>query len=62
MAIDVINSRNDIRAMRVNNLSTMKGDNVDKLAKDLNKRAYPSSQKKVYSFDEIERVLSQGLG
>lgn len=57
MAIDVINSRNDIRAMRTNNLSTMKSDAVDKLAKDLHKRAYPEQRDKAHSFDDIERLF-----
>lgn len=57
MAIDVINSRNDIRAMRVNNLSTIKPDAVDKMAKDLQKRAYPEQREKVHSFDDIEKLF-----
>lgn len=57
MAIDVINSRNDIRAMTVNNVGTIKKEAVDKISKDLMKRAYPDREKKVHSFDDIDKLF-----
>ena len=57
MAIDVINSRNDLRAMRSNNISGLKQEAVNKIASDLNKRAYPENKDKVHSFDDIEKLF-----
>lgn len=57
MAIDVINSRNDLRNMRVNNIHGLKQEAVNKIALDLNKRAYPKSKEKVHSFDDIEKLF-----
>jgi len=57
MAIDTINSRSDIRAMSVNNLSRLTDKGVDNIAKDLNKRAGYHSTQKVHSFDDIENLF-----
>ena len=56
MAIEVINARNDIRAMRANNLYGLKSDAVDKISKELHKKAYPI-EKKTHSFDDIEKLF-----
>lgn len=57
MAIDVINSRNDLRAVRTNNIAAVKKEAVDKMMSDLRKRAYPEEKEKVHSFDEIEKLF-----
>ena len=57
LAIDIINSRNDIRAMSVNNLARLNEKGVDRVSRDLRKRAYPHSEKEVHSFDDIEKLF-----
>ena len=57
MAIDVITARQDLRAMRTNNLYGTTQDSREKLTKELIKQAYPHAQKKVHTFDEIEKLF-----